>query len=72
MERAHSLPLFAAGVFLAYLAALAAALLPAGVLTLLFLAADAVLIQLGLAWLLETQRRSGIERSESVGAGSGG
>ncbi len=52
----HSLPLFCIGVVLAYLAALASAFLPAHLLTLLFLAADALLIQFALAWLLEQRR----------------
>lgn len=52
----HSLSLFCVGVLLAYVSAVAARFLPDTLLALLFLAADAVLIQFAVAWLLERRR----------------
>jgi hypothetical protein len=52
----HSLLLFCVGVVLAYLSAIASAFLPSHLGTLLFLAADAALIQFTVAWLLEQRR----------------
>jgi len=54
----HSLALFCLGVALAYLAALASAFLPSHIAALLFLAADATLIQFAAAWLLERRRNA--------------
>jgi len=54
----HSLPLFCLGVVLAYLAALASHFLPSHVGSLLFLAADAVVIQFVIARLLDARRRA--------------
>lgn len=52
----HSLTLFCLGVLLAYVCAVASRFLPDNLLALLFLAADAVLIQFAVAWLLERRR----------------
>jgi hypothetical protein len=54
----HSLLLFCLGVVLAYLSAMASAFLPSHPIALLFLAADAALIQFAAAWSLERRRAS--------------
>jgi hypothetical protein len=52
----HSLVLFCLGVVLAYLSAISSAFLPSHLASLLFLAADAVILQFAVARLLEHQR----------------
>jgi len=49
----HSLTLFCLGVLLAYLSTVAARFLPDNLLTLIFVALDAVLVQFAAAWWLE-------------------
>ena len=52
----HSLTLFCVGVLLSYLAVVGFRFLPDSMVSLLFLAADAVVVQFAVAWLIERRR----------------